>query len=99
MLETSSITRKVLKQIFTLGPGVPGPNHCYVRLYDTASMHKRVLMQQNPPPSPTFVDQPTLRQKDPTNAEETIAGKTFKKDEESYDDSLFKFDQVFKTQA
>lgn len=69
--------------LYIKGPGVPGPNHCYVRLYDTCSRHKRQSMQLNPPPNPTYIHQNHAPSQNSAPSQET------------FDDVLFRFENEF----
>jgi len=42
--------------LYVHGQNVPGPNHCYVRVFDTTVRDRRDEMaaRQSPPPMPTF---------------------------------------------
>lgn len=39
--------------LYVHGQAVPGPNHCYVRLYDTTNFPKREMMLHSSIPVPT----------------------------------------------
>ena len=41
--------------LYVSGVGIPGPNHCYVRVNDTILPRKKCLItEENHPPFPTF---------------------------------------------
>lgn len=64
--------------LYVHGCGIPGPTHCYVRLYDTLVVKHREKMVLDPPYMPTHM---------PENSERGQL------DEDVYDDQLFQLNQ------
>lgn len=63
--------------IYVHGQAVPGPTHCYVRIYDTILRYRREEMLKKPPIMPTFF---------PGDEAEAL-------EEEIFDEGLFQFSQ------
>jgi len=63
--------------LYVHGQAVPGPTHCYVRIFDTSLFYRREAMLQTPPIMPTFF---------PGDEGEN-------QDEELFDEELFQFNQ------
>jgi len=42
--------------LYIHGPATPGPNHCFVRIYDTKLVYRRqkLIDEESSPPMPTF---------------------------------------------
>lgn len=65
--------------LYVKGPNLPGPPRAYVKIQDTVLPLKRLRLNENPPPMPTFYDEDLV----PDTAENL------------YHESLFSYDDEF----
>lgn len=71
--------------IYVKGPNIPGPPRSYVRIMDTVIRSRRLLLDKNPPPMPTFYPEDSL----PDTPENLYHEKLF-----SFDDDFISYEGV-----